>query len=273
MDLNTIETVARPRERRELEPWRDGDGWLAGGTWLFSEPQPHLRRLIDLPSLGWAPHAVSEAGLHLGATCTLAELAALDLPAGWIAAPLLGLCCEALLGSFKIQAVATVGGNLCLALPAGPIAAVATACDATCRIWEPGGGERTLPAADFVTGSQRNALCPGELLRTLDIPAEALTRRFAFRRASLTPLGRSAALLIGTRAENGAFALTVTAATPRPVRLAWPAPPASDALLARIEAEIPAWLDDVHGRPDWRRHMTRVLASEILAELGGEAVP
>ena len=32
--------------------WREGDAWLAGGTWLFSEQQPRLRRLIDLQSLG-----------------------------------------------------------------------------------------------------------------------------------------------------------------------------------------------------------------------------
>ena len=26
----------------ELE-WREGDAWLAGGTWLFSEPQDDVR--------------------------------------------------------------------------------------------------------------------------------------------------------------------------------------------------------------------------------------
>ena len=40
MDLNTVTEVVRPTAREELPPWRDGDAWLAGGTWLFSEPQP-----------------------------------------------------------------------------------------------------------------------------------------------------------------------------------------------------------------------------------------
>ena len=48
MDLNTITEVVRPHSRTELPAWTVGDAWLAGGTWLFSEPQVHLTRLIDL---------------------------------------------------------------------------------------------------------------------------------------------------------------------------------------------------------------------------------
>ena len=39
MDLNTVTDIARPRRRADLPAWGDGDAWLAGGTWLFSEPQ------------------------------------------------------------------------------------------------------------------------------------------------------------------------------------------------------------------------------------------
>ena len=42
MDLNTITEVARPAARAQLPVWTAGDAWLAGGTWLFSEPQVHL---------------------------------------------------------------------------------------------------------------------------------------------------------------------------------------------------------------------------------------
>ena len=39
------------------------------------------------------------------------------------------------------------------------------------------------------------------------------------------------------------------------------------------QAEIPddLYYDDVHGRPDWRRHLTGLFAEEIRAELSGEA--
>ena len=42
MDLNTITEVAHPQTRAQLPVWTAGDAWLAGGTWLFSEPQVHL---------------------------------------------------------------------------------------------------------------------------------------------------------------------------------------------------------------------------------------
>ncbi|MBP1182854.1 xanthine dehydrogenase family protein subunit M [Methylobacterium sp. PvR107] len=272
MDLNTIETVLRPRNRFDLPAWRAGDACLAGGTWLFSEPQVDTRRLIDLASLAWPPHAIDADGLVLAATCTFAQLDRLDLPPAWIAAPLVGQCCRALLGSFKIWNTATVGGNLCLALPAGPMIALATALDATCAIWSADGGERHVPVADFILGAQRNALRPGEILRSLSIPAAALMRRTAFRRISLSSNGRSAALLIGTRDPAGEFALTVTASVRRPVHLVFASLPETAELLARLENAIPEALyhDDVHGRPDWRRHITRHLTGEIRDSLAAD---
>ncbi len=224
---------------------------------------------MDLASLGWPPHRLAEDGLTLAATCTLGTLEALDWPAAWRAAPVVGLCCRALLGSFKIRHVATVGGNLCLALPAGPMIALAVAMEGTCLLWTPDGGERTLPAREVVLGPQRTALAPGEILRSLHLPAAALARRAAFRRASLSPGGRSGALLIGTLAGDGAFRLTVTASVRRPVHLDFPDLPDRDGLRRALDAAIPDSLvyDDVHGHPDWRRHMTRHLADEIRHEL------
>ncbi|MGU3330980.1 FAD-binding molybdopterin dehydrogenase, partial [Methylobacterium mesophilicum] len=95
--------------------------------------------------------------------------------------------------------------------PAGPMTALTAALEATCVIWASDGGGRRLPVTEFVLGPQRNALRPGEILRSVIILAAALTRRTAFRRISLSPNGRSGALLIGTRESDGAFALTVTA--------------------------------------------------------------
>jgi CO/xanthine dehydrogenase FAD-binding subunit len=273
MDLNSIGAVAVPRSREALADWREGDAWLAGGTWLFSEPQPTLRRLVDLAGLGWLPYEVEESGLTLAATCTIAQLDRLEPPASWIAAPLIGQCCRALLGSFKIWNMATVGGNICLALPAGPMIALCIALEGTGVVWTHRGDERRSPVRDLVLGPQRNALAPGEVLRAIEIPHAALRRRTAFRRAALSPAGRSGALVIGTHDPSGAFALTVTAATRRPVRLAFEAPPAAVELIGAIEEAIPdeAYYDDVHGTPEWRRHMTHVLAEEIRRELGGKA--
>jgi CO/xanthine dehydrogenase FAD-binding subunit len=269
MDLNTITEVAHPQSRAQLPVWTAGDAWLAGGTWLFSEPQVHLTRLIDLTDFKWPALTVSEASLTIAATCTVAQFDALPCPPEWIAAPLINQCCRAFLASFKIWKTATVGGNLCMSLPAGPMIALTAALDGVCTIWKADGSEQRIGVADFVTGDQRNVLAPGDLLRQIELPVAALMRRSAFRQISLTPVGRSAALLIGSISSEGRFALTVTASTARPVQLSFAGIPQMSELREAILHRIPDGLyhNDVHGKPAWRKHMTLRLAEEIRAEL------
>jgi CO/xanthine dehydrogenase FAD-binding subunit len=268
MDLNTTSEVAHPRTRAQLPVWTAGDAWLAGGTWLFSEPQAHLSRLIDLSDLQWPALTITHTALQIAATCTVAQLDALACPPDWIASPLIDQCCRAFLASFKIWKTATVGGNLCMSLPAGPMIALTAALDGICTIWKAGGGEQRIGVADFVTGNQRNVLSPGDLLRQIELPIAALKRRAGFRQISLTPVGRSAALLIGTLGDDG-FALTVTGSTIRPVLFSFPDMPRASELRDAIMERIPDALyhSDVHGKPVWRKHMTLKLAEEIRAEL------
>lgn len=271
MDLNTITEVARPTGGVEDINWRDGDAWLAGGTWLFSEPQPHLRRLIDLQGLGWTPLIASGQGLEIAATCQIARLAALTAPAEWIAAPLIDQCCRSFLSSFKIWHTATVGGNICMSLPAGPMISLAVALEGLCTITQRDGVERRVAVEDFVTGNHKNVLRPGDLLRRIDLPASALRKLTSFRRISLTHLGRSAALLIGTLSpQDNVFMLTVTASTERPQRFRFARLPDADDLRMVLEHEIPKFFDDVHGTPEYRKHMTFYFAEEIRRELSSK---
>lgn len=256
MDLHTVtEHVGLD----EAGAWRPGDVWLAGGTWLFSEPQPGAARLVDLSAAGWTPLTdTADGGLEIAATCTVAALARRQHP-------VVDGCVRAFLASFKVHGVATVGGNVCAALPAGPMIALAAALDAECLLVGPR-GERRMPVTALVTGPGTTALRTGEYLRSLTLPRPALARRAAVRQASLYPHGRSAALLVGTRGAAGDLALTITGSTPRPVVLPFPETPTAAALAAAIGARVP-WFDDVHGDPDWRRHMTVRLAEELRGEL------
>jgi CO/xanthine dehydrogenase FAD-binding subunit len=271
MDLNTISAVAHPRSREQLPVWTAGDAWLAGGTWLFSEPQAHLRRLIDLTDLKWPALTIGDTTLTIAATCTIAQLDGLPCPPDWLAAPLINLCCRAFLASFKIWKTATVGGNLCMSLPAGPMISFTSAFDGVCTIWKADGSEQQVSVADFIIGNQRNVLSSGDLVRQIDIPLVALRRRSAFRQISLTPVGRWAALLIGSIDSEGALSLTVTASTARPVKLSFPRIPGGGELRQAITHHIPDSLyhDDIHGKPSWRKHMTLRLAEEIRTELAG----
>ena len=265
MDLNTVRSVRIPRSRAELALGR-GEVFLGGGSWLFSEPQIAATGLVDLLALGWPPFERDEHRLRIAATCTLAQLAAVPAESGWNAHPLFRQCCAALLGSFKVWNVATVGGNICLALPAGPMTSLAVALGATLVIWTPDGGEKRHDAADFVTGVGRTLLQPGEVLRAVDFPTRALRARTASRRISLRPVGRSAALVIGRLDPDGAFALTVTAATERPYRFAFERIPSIAELDGALDS-IDRWYDDPHGGREWRQAMTRRLSGEVLAEL------
>jgi CO/xanthine dehydrogenase FAD-binding subunit len=266
VDIDTVTDFAPARGAT----WHDGDAWLAGGTWLFSQPQPGLSRLLDLHAFGWTPLMATPAGLRIAATCTLAELACWRPPATWAAAALARQCCDALLGSFKIQHMATVGGNICLSLPAGPMTSLAAALDGVATIWpRDGGPARDVPVADFVTGPGRNVLRPGELLRSVTLPAAALRCRTAFRQVSLSPVGRSAAVVIGRRlAGRPGLVITVTAATPRPVQLRFAALPSPADAVAALAGAVPAYHDDLHGAPAWRAAMTRRFVAEVAAELG-----
>ena len=276
MDLNAV-TGYRPAP---AATWRDGDAWLGGGTWLFSQPQPRLRRLLDLHAFGWPALTETDDGLSIAATCTLAQLARWRpaRPSRAPAAELARQCCDALLGSFKVQNVATVGGNICLSLPAGPMTALTAALDGVAAITRPDGGVRTLGVADLVTGDGTNALAPGELLTRVDLPAAALTARAAFRRVSLSAVGRSAVLVIARRSP-GETVITVTAATPRPVKLRFPGHPAPGDALAALDAAVsaggvvPRYLDDVHGGAAWRAAMTRRCVTEVIAELAADPGP
>ncbi|QMU69687.1 xanthine dehydrogenase family protein subunit M [Streptacidiphilus sp. P02-A3a] len=272
MDLNTVLDV---RDARRHEPWCPGDAWLGGGTSLFSEPQPRLRRLVDLSRMGWEPiQTLSDGSVEIAATCTITQLSRFGRTLDAEAAPLFEQCCRAFLASFKIWNMATVGGNLCNALPAGPMISLTAALDGECLLQALDGTVRRVKATDFVTGAGRRDLAEGELLRSVTLPARALECRTALRQASLHCLGSSAALVIGTLdPRDHALAVTITAATRRPFRLWFPLPPGRLGLRAAIASAVGErdWFDDIHGGlPEWRRHMTFRLAEQVLDELSRE---
>jgi CO/xanthine dehydrogenase FAD-binding subunit len=271
VDINTITEVVRQPPARPGPSWQPGDAWLAGGTWLFSDKQPHLRRLIDLAPLGWDTLTAGAPGLELGAMCTIRDLYAFVAPEDWRAASLFTTSCEAFLASFKIWNAATVGGNICMSLPAGPMITMTVALEANYTLWSPDGSERTVAAVDFVTGNNENVLAPGEVLRKVDIPDRALRKRHAHRRFTLTHLGRSTIFVIATQTpDSDDLLLTVTAGTTRPVRFAFESMPDADTLAQSIDAIPPeVWFADANGTPDHRKHLAKHYAEELRTELGG----
>jgi len=267
MDLVDVREVRVPRTREQVAP-RAGEVVLGGGTWLFSEPQPDVHGLVDVTLMAWEPWTVTPDGLTVAATCTLAQLAAIPQQAGWVAQPVFATAVDALLGSWKIHRVATVGGNLCLALPAGPMIALAAALDGTAVVWSPDGTDRRVPVLDLVTGVRRTTLAAGEVLRAVELPVHALRSQVGSRRASLSALGRSAAFVLARRDADGSFVLTVTASTDRPRQLRFAAVPSAGEVTEALDM-LGEWYDDPHGDPRWRRATTLRFGRELRDELAG----
>jgi CO/xanthine dehydrogenase FAD-binding subunit len=272
MDLNTITEVRRPASADAITQWQKGYAWLAGGTWLFSEPQIETHTLIDLESLKWPALQASKDGLEIAATCKIAELDEFveKAPPEWTAAPLFRECCRSFLASFKIWNEGTVGGNICMSLPAGPMISLTAALEGVCTLWPRDGKPREVAVVDFVTGNHTNVLAPGELLRSIRLPASALGKTYAFRRFALTQLGRSEVLIIATKCrQTGDCLFTITAATVKPLQFSFKGVPSADELKRVIDDGAPFsfYLDDVHGSPAHRKHVSYYFAEQIRREL------
>jgi hypothetical protein len=254
MDLISVERVREPRTRDELR-LAQGETPLGGGTWLYSEPQT-ARTLVDLTALGWQPITELDDALEIAATCTIEALAAHS--------PLFDSFAEALLASWKIQHVATVGGNVCLALPAGSMTSLAVSLDGVAVIWG-ADSERREPVERFVTGVRTTTLAPGEVLRAIQLPRTALAARHGFRRIALSPLGRTGTLVTGRVGADGAV-FTVTGGTPHPYVFRFDQLPSAHDLTTEL-GRVTDWYDDAHGSPDWRRAMSLRFALELREEL------
>ena len=272
MDITSVTSYRPARAQRDLR-LAAGETFLAGGTWLMSEPQPGTTGFVDLTTMGWPALELTEEGLRIGATCTIAHLVAWaegrsepGVPAAWAAASVIPDAANALLASFKIWNTATVGGNVCRSFAAGAMISLAVALDGTGEIWTPDGGVRTIAIADLVTGNGENSLAPGEVLRAIDLPARSLRSRVRLQKIALAEHGRSGAVVTGRVDDDGACTFAVTAATARPAVFRFAEVPDA-ATLAAVVHDAPGYYSDSLGSADWRRGVSVVLARRIRDDL------
>ncbi|GAA2960390.1 FAD binding domain-containing protein [Microbacterium schleiferi] len=272
MDITSVTSYrfASTRDDLALGP---GEKILAGGTWLMSEPQPDVTGFVDITRMGWPEIEITDAGLRIAATCTIARFVAwsrgeLDTPApdGWHAAGAIPDAAHALLMSFKVWNTATVGGNVCQSFTAAAMVSLLAALDGEAVIWTPDGDERRQPVAEFITGQAKNTLQPGEVLRALDVPAAAMRARVSLHKMALAELGRSGIVVSGRRDEDGSTVIAVTASTLAPHVFRYSGVPEAEQL--RTDVMSPTdFFTDALGEADWRRAVTAVLAERVLADL------
>jgi carbon-monoxide dehydrogenase medium subunit len=173
----------------------------------------------------------------------------------------------------------TFGGNICFADPASNFPPLVVALGATMNITGPG-GERTLPAEEFFSGAHRTALEPGELLRSVTLPAlggagtgyrSLPIARESWALARAAAVVRSNGTIEDIRVVLGCVAGTPVRATAMEDKLRGekPSPDAiKSAAAAAGEGLQPP--SDSHASGGYRRDMACVMAGRaVLSATGG----
>jgi aerobic carbon-monoxide dehydrogenase medium subunit len=174
----------------------------------------------------------------------------------------------------------TLGGSIVHADPAGDLPAVVLALDA--RLIATGaGGDREIRAADFFVDYLTTTLAPGEILTGIRVPKLGPDWGYRYEKFHRTA---QAWAIVGVaalaRRSNGQVAearVGLTNMGPVPVRAAAveAAAAGADASAAALMAAATAAADgthppaDLHGAPDYRSHLARVLTGRALAAAAG----
>jgi CO/xanthine dehydrogenase FAD-binding subunit len=280
MLLDTFDYV-RPNGLGELLKVLDGlkhkkTYVIAGGTDLI----PTLRAgttpvdcIVDLSGASLDGLVVEEKQARIGALVTFARLrddAAVKarLPAVAEAA--------ALVGAVQCQNLATIGGNLCSAVPSLDSGPPLMALGATLRL-QSRAGERLVAVEKFFVGPRRTVLAPGEILTEILVPLEhgfaASFLRLGRRKAlTLSIVNAAAGLALGKDGVVATARIALGAVAPTPVRAVKaeallvgrrPTLEAFAAAAAMAATEISP-ISDLRASADYRRKTSAVLVRRAL---------
>jgi aerobic carbon-monoxide dehydrogenase medium subunit len=174
----------------------------------------------------------------------------------------------------------TLGGSLAHGDPAGDLPAVARALDATLISTGPG-GQREIPAAEFFIDYLTTALQPGEILTGVRVPKLGTDWGYRYekfhRTAQAWAIVGVAALVRRADGHVAEARVGLTNMGPVPIRASAVETAAAGALAsadgmraaAAAAAEGTTPPADLHGQPDYRSHLARVLTGRALAAAAG----
>ncbi len=256
---------------------------LAGGQSLLATLAFRLSApstLIDITRIA-ALKGVSVAGnvLRIGALTRHADLARDALVARH--APMLAEAAP-LIAHPAIRNRGTIGGSLALADPAAELPACVVALGAT-LVLASRAGERRVPAADFFQGLFTTALDAGEIITAVEVPVATATSRQTIvevtrRSGDYAMAGLAAALEVDggvvTSARLVFFGIGSGAEVARGASAALTGKALSAETIAAAQAALDGDLDpptDLHGGPEMKRHLARVLIRRALASSPGSS--
>ena len=263
----------------------DGAKLLAGGHSLI--PVMNLRlsdpgTLIDIGRIEDIKGIIKEGGrFHIGALTTHAMVAASDrrsLPAALKEA-------AGMIGDPQVRNRGTVGGNVSHADPASDLPTVFTMLGATFHLTGPN-GSRSVVASNFFTDLFQTAMDKNEILKAIEVPAEATETGSAYtklanRASRYAMVGAAASVTVGMGGDCTACTVAVGGLTTH----AWLVPSVSSSLVGKklsqdniAEASRGIGQDlgddilgDIHASADYRRQMATVYVERALLKASRRA--
>ncbi len=285
-NLKDYRFATNPAEAVALMRRGPGKGaYIAGGTDMLLD-RPACDFVVDVNHAGIGDIARTPGGdIFLGAAATLHDITRCDLVRDFAD----GAVCFAAehCGNRPVRSTATVGGNLCNALPSADMAPVLLALDATCYIADTDSQE-SLPLTDFFVGPRMTVL-EDRLLVGVALPADCAGWRCVSQK--LTRSAEDISLVqvaVALAVEDGKIRdarIALGAVAPVPLRatlaesmlvgqeiaLVTPDVVADVGSIAAGECEP---LDDHRASAEYRREMTGVLTRRLVARaLVGDTVP
>ncbi|MBK8166748.1 MAG: FAD binding domain-containing protein [bacterium] len=281
-DLKEYRIAGSPGEAVAMMRRGPGKGvYIAGGTDLFLFP-PQCDYAVDINHAGLGAIARTPDGdVFVGAAATLHHIATNPFVTGYAG----GLLAQAAAhcGNRPVRSTATLGGNLCNALPSADLAPALLALDAVCYIVDEDSQE-SLPLEDFFEGPRRTVL-GDRLLAGIALPAAGAGWRAAARRLTRSAediaLVQVAVALSVADGRLGAVRIALGSVAPVPMRAMLaeaqlegeavadlsPDRLADAGLIAASECDP---IDDHRASAAYRRQMVGVLTRRLLAGLLAE---
>lgn len=278
-----------PRTLSDLFNLLEGHGKelqvIAGGTDLtiaLKERVSTPQIVVDLGRLRQELGGIAEEGgiLRIGALATFSQIESSPFVARYANALRQA---AANVGTLQIRSIATLGGNLATASPAADSAPPLIALGATVTLLSRS-GMRTVPAQGVFTGPKRNGIHHGEIISSVEIPANeevrsAWTRAAVRNENVLSTVSVAVASTISDRRFGPSrVALGAVAPTPMLAENASAAMTGSEATseqavrVAALAAEDARPISDIRASAHYRKHLVSVLTRRLILQMISESM-
>jgi len=247
---------------------------IAGGTDLLVEKPPDVEYLMDIASLPMDYIKNSGEGIEIGALSTIRSIEASSL----FKEGAYRILAEAAhdFGHATVKNMATVGGNVCSAVPSSDFSPVLLALDAKAKVVGPA-GERTVPLEEFFVDVRKTVLKSDELLVEFQVakpPAHTGTAFYKLGRTSvdIALVNVATRITLGRNevCEDVRIALGAVAPTPIRARRAeklLKGKRIDNALIeeaSQTASEETKPISDIRSSADYRREVSKVLVKRAL---------